>query len=154
MTVPVLYPHTPDLTADDYIVLGLATCFQREEDETLEVEVLEPVPSAALEAILKGIPTSYRWVRAETLGMVLGEEGPIPIMGAPPQARFCADFAERLTAAARSYKSRPGAQTHLATGTVYTAVNYSTERKRVLNAENVVGTDDNVKQHEYTHKVL
>jgi hypothetical protein len=32
--------------------------------------------------------------------------------------------------------------------------NYSLERKRVLNAENVVSTEDNVKQHKYTHEVL
>jgi UDP-galactopyranose mutase len=32
--------------------------------------------------------------------------------------------------------------------------NHSTERKRLLNAVHVVRKEDNVKQHEYTHKVL
>ncbi len=154
MSTPVLYPAAPDLTADDYVVVGLATCFQREEGETVTVEILEPVPSAALEAILKGIPTSYRWIRAIALGDVMTADGPQPVPDAPANAQFCADFGERLTAAARSYKSRPAAQAHLSLGTVYTEMNYSTERKRILNAENVVSTTDNVKQHEYTHKVL
>jgi hypothetical protein len=39
-------------------------------------------------------------------------------------------------------------------GTTKTDLNYSTERKRVLNAARVVTKDDNVKQHSHTHKVL
>ena len=32
--------------------------------------------------------------------------------------------------------------------------NFSTEKKRVLNQENIVSKEDNIKQHSHTHKVL
>ena len=55
-----LLDEATDLAADDYLVVGLATCFVKEDGEVHEVEVIEPIPSAALEAIVKGIPTSYK----------------------------------------------------------------------------------------------
>jgi hypothetical protein len=39
-------------------------------------------------------------------------------------------------------------------GTVRNDFTYSLERKRVLNSERIIRTEDNVKQHEHTHKVL
>ncbi|MGC8711919.1 MAG: hypothetical protein ACP5RH_05955, partial [Leptodesmis sp.] len=51
--------NATDLSADDYVVLGLATCFIKEDGEVHAVKIVEPIPSAALEAIVKGIPTSY-----------------------------------------------------------------------------------------------
>jgi hypothetical protein len=66
MATAIAYPNTPDLTTDDYIVIGLATCFIKEDGEVHQVEVIEPIPSAALEAIVKGIPTSYKFACAIT----------------------------------------------------------------------------------------
>jgi hypothetical protein len=60
----------------------------------------------------------------------------------------------RAIAAARTYQSRKEAQSHIPVGTSRNDFNYSTERKRVLNQTRVVRKEDDVKQHEYTHKVL
>jgi hypothetical protein len=39
-------------------------------------------------------------------------------------------------------------------GELKTDFNFSLERKRTLNSERIVSTEDNVKQHSHTHKVL
>jgi hypothetical protein len=64
------------------------------------------------------------------------------------------DFEERLDAAARSYANRPQAMTLLPDGAPFQAVNYSTEKKRVLNLKTKVLKSDNVMQHKDTHQVL
>lgn len=143
-----------DLNTEDYVLLGLATCFIKQDGEVFEVKVVEPVPSAALEAILKGIATSYDRLTATTVGAILpGAEPQLPA-DFPAEAQFCDDFADRTLAAARTYKSRPEAMTHVPLGTTRTDLNYSTERKRVLNSDRIVKTEDNVKQHAYTHQML
>lgn len=154
MTSPISFPNPPDLAADDYCVLGLATCFLREEGEFRQVQILEPIPSAALEAILKGVPTSYQWAWAQRLGELLsGDSPPLPAES-PDSAQLCDRFAERVVAAARTYKARPEASAHIPLGTVRRDLNYSLERKRILNADHAVRTEDNVKQHPHTHQVL
>jgi hypothetical protein len=154
MTKAVFYPDAPELTADDYIVIGLATCFVKEDGEVYEIEVVEPIPSAALEAICKGIPTSYKLACATTLDSVLDGERPLLPQGFPASSQFADEFTSRVIAAARTYKSRDMAKSLIPLGTTRTDFNYSTERKRVLNAARVVNKEDNVKQHDYTHKVL
>lgn len=146
--------HVPDVSVDSYLVVGLATCFLKQDGEVHEVKVIEPIPSAALEAILKGIPTSYSLACGTTLGELIGGETPQKPAEFPAEAQFCDDFAERAIAAARSYNSRQQAQSHIPLGTTHTDFNYSTERKRVLNQTRVVRKEDDIKQHEYTHKVL
>lgn len=143
-----------DLTTEDYVLFGLATCFIKQEGEVFEVKVVEPIPSAALEAILKGIATSYDRLTATTVGSVLTDAEPQLPADFPAEAQFCDDFVDRTFAAARTYKSRPEAMTHVPLGTTRTDLNYSTERKRVLNSDRIVRTEDNVKQHAYTHEVL
>lgn len=154
MATVTLIPNAPDVCADDYCVFGLATCFLKEDGEFHQVQVIEPIPSAALEAILKGIPTSYKFACAKVVREVLPGDTPQLPADFPAQAQFCDDFAERLIAATRTYKSRPEAQGHIPLGTRRDDFNYSLERKRVLNATNVVRTEDNVKQHPHTHQVL
>ncbi len=148
-----LLADAPDLTADDYIALGVATCFFRDDDGVREVKVIEPIPSSALEALMKGIPTSYHIAAATTLGAVIGDIPQIPA-SFPAECQLGNEFAYRCLAAARTFKRRPVAQTHIPQGETYTGFNYSTERKRVLNADRVVTKDDNVKQHAYTHQQL
>lgn len=146
--------NATDLSADDYIVLGLATCFIKEDGEVHAVQVVEPIPSAALEAIVKGIPTSYETAIATTLGAVwVNDSAHIP-SEFPAAAQLCDEFSDCLIAAARTYKARSVAQEHIPLGTTRNDFNFSTERKRVLNSQRIVKTEDNVKQHEYTHKVL
>jgi hypothetical protein len=151
-TAPIA--NLSDLSANDYVVLGLATCFIKEDGEVFEVKVVEPIPSAALEALVKGIPTSYEIAIATTINAVLPSDTPQLPAEFPAEAQFCDEFTDRLAAAARTYKARPVAQDCIPVGSTRTDFNYSTERKRVLNSQRIIRTEDNVKQHEYTHKVL
>ncbi|MBW4520868.1 MAG: hypothetical protein KME16_14340 [Scytolyngbya sp. HA4215-MV1] len=148
------YPKAPDLSTEDYVVLGVATCFIKEDGEVHEVNVLEPIPSAALEAIVKGIPTSYALAMGTTLGTVLPDETPQLPQDVAAATQLCDEFVDRLFAAARTYKARSVAKEHIPQGSTRTDFNYSTERKRVLNSQRIVKVEDNVKQHEYTHQVL
>lgn len=156
MTNTNLFVSSTDLAPEDYCVLGLATCFVREEGEVKQLKILEPIPSAALEALVKGIPTSYESACAKTLAEVF--EGDTVIIPQELQTEtaidLCDRFTERVAAATRTYKSRPEAKTHIPLGTTKQDFNYSVERKRVLNNSHVVKTEDNVKQHAHTHKVL
>ncbi|WP_036487616.1 hypothetical protein [Myxosarcina sp. GI1] len=154
MTNTTLLTQATDLSTEDYCVLGVATCFLREEGEVTEVKIVEPIPSAALEALIEKIPTSYQAACSKTLGEILiGDKIQIP-SELPQDASLCERFEERILAAARTYKSRPEAKKHIPLGTIKQDFNYSLERKRVLNSENIVRPEDNVKQHEHTHKVL
>ena len=154
MATAMSYPNAPDVTAEDYLVIGLATCFIKEEGEVHEVKVLEPIPSAALEAIVQGIPTSYQLACGTTLGAVLASDSLQIPAGFPESAQFGDEFMQRAIAAARTYKRRLTAKSLIPQGTSRNDFNYSTERKRVLNAKRVVTKEDNVKQHSHTHKVL
>ena len=154
MATAISYPNAPDVSADDYVVIGLATCFIKEEGEVHQVQVLEPIPSAAMEAIVKGIPTSYNLACATTLGAVLaGDTLRIPA-GFPDSAQFGDEFVQRAIAAARTYKRREVAKSLIPLGTTRDDFKYSTERKRVLNVKRVITKEDNVKQHSHTHEVL
>lgn len=143
-----------DLSPDAYCVLGLATCFLREDGALHPIEVIEPVPSAALEAIFKDVPTSYQQLVAVPLGgLDPATEFPKP-PSFPADAQWCENFQERLLAAARTYKSRPQSLDLIPLGDSYEPPNYSLERKRVLNAAHLVRPEDNVKQHPLTHQTL
>ena len=154
MTTATSHPQAPDLSTDEYLVIGLATCFLKEDGKLHEVRILEPIPSAAIEAIVKGVPTSYEMALATTLGAVLAGETLQKPDGVPEDAQFCDEFVQRAIAAARTYKSKTAAKAHVPAGTTRQDFNYSTERKRVLNSQRIVRTEDNVKQHKYTHEVL
>ncbi|MEB3310606.1 MAG: hypothetical protein VKJ02_10260 [Snowella sp.] len=154
MTTAPVFSNAPDITGHDYCVIGLSTCFIKDDGEFHQVNVLEPIPSAALEAILKGVPTSFQWARAMTVGEVIVDDQPSKSAYFPESAQFCDNFVERIVATIRTYKSRPQAQVHIPLGSVREDLNYSLERKRVLNATNIVRAEDNVKQHPHTHQVL
>lgn len=147
-------PSAPDLSTDDYVVVGLATCYIKDDGEVKELTVIEPVPSAYLETVFKGIPTSYKTLHATTLGALISEGNPVLPAIATEGTQICNDFVSRAFAAARTYKSRSSSIELLPLGTTRSDINYSTAKKRVLNLESVVTAEDNVKQHEYTHKVL
>ncbi|NJL82969.1 MAG: hypothetical protein HC890_08440 [Chloroflexaceae bacterium] len=154
MSATALTPQIADLTSEDYCVFGLATCFVREDGETKPVQIVEPIPSAALEAIIQGIPTSYQFACALSLGQII-PNGQLQLPADfPAPAQWCDNFLERTLAAARTYKSRPTAQTLIPLGTKRDDLNYSLERKRVLNQTKVVSSEDNIKQHSHTHKIL
>lgn len=130
MTTATVYSNAPDLCTDDYIAVGVATCFIKEEGEVFEVQVIEAIPSAALEAILKGIPTSYLMICGTTLGAVLDGETPKMLPEFPTSAQFSEEFGFRAIAAARTYKIRPQAQLHIPLGTVRNDFTYSLETQK------------------------
>jgi hypothetical protein len=145
-----------DLAPEDYIVLGLATCFIKEDGEVKQLKVVEPIPSATLETLYQGIPTSYEMAIATTLGEVMQGDAPkLPAMF-PANAIIFGDFNDRVSATARTYKRDRQAHVKklMPLGTEKHDFNYSTERKRILNSERTISTEDNVKQHDHTHKVL
>lgn len=146
--------NASDVSAADYLVIGLATCFLKADGEVHEVQIAEPIPSSALEAIVKGIPTSYQLACGIRLGAVLIDEKPRLPESFPPDAQLCDEFVERAIAATRTYQARPLAQNIIPEGTIRDDFNFSVERKRVLNSERIVRTEDNVKQHSHTHEVL
>lgn len=154
MTTITTLADAPDLTADDYLVIGVATCFFRDDDGVREIKVIEPIPSSALEALIKGIPTSYTLAAATTIGALVAGDTPQIPASFPTDCQLGNEFAYRCIASARTYKRRTVAQTHIAPGETYTSFNHSTDRKRILNADRVVTKDDNVKQHAYTHQKL
>ncbi len=146
----------PDLSPDSYLVLGVAHCFYKAEGDIHEIKLIEPIPSASLETLLKGVPTSYEVAGAFRLGDVLpnGEAGIIPPSLSSYQAQLCSEFKERAIASARTYKSHPQAQKYIPLDTIFDKFNFSLDKKRILNAKRVVRDEDNIKQHAHTHKVL
>lgn len=154
MTAATSLASAPDLDSDSYVVVGVAVCYLKDEEGVHEVTLLEPIPAAALGALLGGVATSYKQAFATRLGAVLDGESPQRLSTFPNNAQFCSDFAERAIAAARTYKRDSQAASAIPLDTSFVEFNHSTERKRLLNAVHVVRTEDNVKQHEYTHKVL
>lgn len=153
-TVPSTFPNAADLAADNYLFVGVATCFVKEDGEVREISVIEPIPSSTSETLLAGVPTSYRVIYATTLGEVIEGDQPKRLPGLPEEAQFCHDFTFRASSAARTFLRNPAYRDRVALGQQYDRLNYSTERKRVLNAEHVVRAEDNVKQHSHTHQVL
>lgn len=153
MTLSAILEKTPEISTTDYVAIGVATCFRRNESDLEVVKVLEPIPSAYLESLVQGVPTSYERVIATTVGELLGDIN-IAQFAKDEDVHFCENFSDRVVAAARTYKARPTAQAIVAVGTTRADFNYSTEKKRVLNFENVVKAEDNIRQHEYTHKTL
>ena len=144
------------LSDHDYVIIGLAHCFTKQDGNIVPVKVLEPVPSAYFEALLKGVPTSYKTLYSLKLGEVIQNAQPVKLHSTieADDAMFCENFAERAKAAARTYKTREDLQHSVPYGQRYEEVNFSTDKKRILNATHQVTTEDNVRQHEYTHMTL
>ncbi len=148
---------SPTMLSDsDYIIVGLAHCFAKQDTNLVPLNVLEPVPSAYFEALTKGVPTSYEVLYGLQLGDLLKDEQPI-VTNLPVDTKdvqFCEDFVERTLAAARTYQGREDIQTTLPCGQTFSEINFSTEKKRILNPSHRVTAEDNVKQHKYTHMTL
>ncbi len=142
------------VSPDDYCIFGLATCFVREEGETKEVQVIEPIPSAYLETMIKGVETSYKFACAKTVGEVFVDDNLQKPDNFPANSQFCENFVEIMLAATRTYKNKPSAKDFIPLGEEKSDFNYSVQRKRILNTVKKVSDDDNVKQHPNTHKLL
>nr|PNR29391.1 hypothetical protein PHYPA_028084 [Physcomitrium patens] len=144
-------PHgqDPDWSDDDYIVLGLAHCFRKDENGKLkDVFVVEPVTAGTLECMENGGVTCYKCVTATNLGVALQEK--VELLPAEMQGGVFGDeFDFRAKCASRTWK-RDHPQNNLLhivpRDGVKSDYNFSIEDKRVLNAEVVVNDSDNIKQ--------
>ncbi len=128
--------------------------FQHYEGEIKEIKVIEPIPSAYLEAMIQGVETAYQMAIALTIGEVLINDSLQIPSQFPNHSQFGEDFITRALSACRTYKNKPSAQKYLELGTIKEDFNYSIERKRILNSVNTVDDQDNIKQHPNTHKIL
>lgn len=146
----------------EYVVLGVATCFKRNEDGRLdEIRVAEPVPAAELDCLHSASrTTSYQLLYGTTYAEIVQADRPtLPIDVVPAEAVPCNDFVERAQAATRSYRAKPDFK-HLSIGAIASPessefpLKYSSEPKRVLDVAYEPSDDDNVKQHAYTHTKL
>eukprot|EP00270_Netrium_digitus_P012490 TRINITY_DN405_c0_g1_i1.p1 TRINITY_DN405_c0_g1~~TRINITY_DN405_c0_g1_i1.p1 ORF type:complete len:249 (+),score=39.59 TRINITY_DN405_c0_g1_i1:99-845(+) len=139
----------PEYEDSDYIALGLAHCFITDENAKLQdYFVIEPIPAGALECMDNGGVTSYLHAIPTNLGIALKQD-----LSLLPEefssGNFCEDYDFRVKCASRTWK-RDHAMEHimklLEEGKVRSDWNFSVENKRVLNVENVVTDDDNIKQ--------
>lgn len=99
-----LMGEDPEWSDDDYLALGLAHCFVKDDNSKLQDEfVIEPIPAGALECMENGGVTSYKFVTAVGLGTALKQDG----SALPTEfqaARFCEDFEYRAKCSARTWK--------------------------------------------------
>ncbi len=146
----------------EYVVLGVATCFQREEDGRLnEILVAEPVSAADLDCLAREVrSTSYLLLYATTYAELVQNDQPTLPRDIIPEEVYLGDqFVQRVQAATRTYRAKPEFrhiplhQTCTPTTGVF-KLNHNPEPRRILNTVHEVSDADNVKQHPHTHKSL
>jgi hypothetical protein len=145
----------------DYVVVGVAVCYQKNaEGKTDPVRVVEPIPSTALEAMSRGIRTSFEKIYAAAFAELVRDGRPaIPTDILGDNIYICHDFVGRTEAAARTYRAKPHLRL-VPVGGVCTCeagvfrLKYDPGFRRVLGGERQVSDSDNVKQHAHTHRVL
>ncbi|MEN9232087.1 MAG: hypothetical protein Q6L68_14380 [Thermostichus sp. DG02_5_bins_236] len=146
----------------EYVVLGVATCFQRDEEGRLmEVQVAEPIPAADLDCLVQERrSTSYHLLYATTYAEIVKDGIPVLPADIIPTGVFAGeDFVERAQAATRTYRSKPQFR-HIPLHQICTPeqgvfkLNHSVEPRRIINAVMEVSDADNVKQHPHTHQHL
>ncbi|KAI8464866.1 MAG: hypothetical protein J3K34DRAFT_473966 [Monoraphidium minutum] len=138
-----------DIALDSYCCLGLAHCFKKNDEGKLEeVFVIEPLSATSLESMAAGARTSFKLVSGVRLSDALARDRaalPAEFSGGV----WCEKYDFRLSAAVRTWL-RPHAQDNLMDivplGKVRGNFNFSLDDKRVLNYDNVVNDDDNIKQ--------
>jgi len=135
--------------ADVYCCVGLAHCFQKSDEGKLEnLFVIEPLSASSLECMAAGARTSYKAVYGLSYAEASQRSREV-LPEAFAEGLFCDKWNVRLEAAARTWQ-RPHAQDNLMDivplGKVRSDFNFSLDDKRVLNFENIVNDDDNIKQ--------
>lgn len=134
---------------DSYLTVGLAHCFSKSDDGKLTDRfVIEPISANQIEAMANGAKTCFKQAYGTTLqdALTLDKSQLPPDFAA---ASYCDNFAARADACARTWL-RPHAMDNLLDivplGQMKSGYNFSIEEKRVLNVENIVTDDDNIKQ--------
>ncbi|KFM23402.1 hypothetical protein F751_1098 [Auxenochlorella protothecoides] len=147
--VSALYGAVWNTPTDAYLTLGLAHCFEKTDDGKLvDRYIIEPLSANSLECMANGGKTCYKHVFSTTLEQAQSrDKAALPAEFA--EARFCEEYETRCDSAARTWL-RPHALDNLLgivpLGQVKSNFQYSVVDKRVLNFENVVDDDDNIKQ--------
>ncbi|MCM1982347.1 hypothetical protein [Lyngbya confervoides] len=143
------------MSSDNFVVLGLAHCFTRSQDNQLTpIQVVEPIPSSTLESLFLDIPSSYSLIRAFTVQQICDDQGHCVVPeGFPDEVQLAPNFHERLLAAARTYDHNPQAKDRLPLNQSK-VIECSNPPQRILNATHQVKDSDNVKQHPLTHTTL
>ena len=139
----------PEWSDDDYVVLGLAHCFRKDENGKLvDAFVVEPVTAGTLECMENGGVTCYKCVTATTLGVALKEDLSL-LPGEFLSGSICDEFNFRAKCASRTWKRDHPQQNLLhivPKDGVKSEYNFSLQDKRVLGVEVVVNDSDNIKQ--------
>ncbi|GLC34893.1 hypothetical protein PLESTB_001175300 [Pleodorina starrii] len=140
--------YATDISEEAYVCLGLAQCFRKAGGGLEPVLVVEPLSASSLECLANGARTSYKMVTGVSFGDALHRNRdalPEEFRTAP----FCENYEFRCEAAVRTWQ-RPHAQDNLMDivplGKIRGNFNFSLEDKRILNMDNVVNDNDNIKQ--------
>lgn len=63
-----LVGENPEWTESDFVVVGLAHCFQELNGKLVDYFIIEPIASASVESMYNGAATSYKCIVGSTLG--------------------------------------------------------------------------------------
>eukprot|EP00898_Chlorokybus_atmophyticus_P000052 jgi/Chlat1/1047/Chrsp110S01557 len=144
-----LVSYAEDLADDDYLVVGKAHCFVKQDGGKLvDCYVVEPIPAGALECMDNGGVTCYEVVTAVKFGDIIKQDIKV-LPEVYADATFCEDFEFRTVCTARTWKRAHAEEVikkFVPLGTSRSDFNLRLDDKRVLNMENVVTDDDNIKQ--------
>lgn len=144
-----------DAEPEDYVPLGIAVCYQRNQNNKLdEVMVVEPLATGTLENVTgTGQPTSYKRIMATTIANIPDNPSELPeAFTRGDKLSYGEDFAERMCAAARTFKRMPTSKSILKVGQMSTCdeggkLTFCTDGiQRILNEQWEPNFDDNVKQ--------
>eukprot|EP00803_Ostreobium_quekettii_P011565 evm.model.scf_130EXC.8 EVM.evm.TU.scf_130EXC.8 scf_130EXC:112879-114990(+) len=144
-----VYGENPTVSLEQYLALGLSHCFEKTEEGKLDDKfVIEPIGASSLECMANGAKTSFKFVTGITLEEALQQNKTV-LPKEFNDGLYCQDFEVRCQATARTW-ARPHAQDNLMDivplGQLKGGFNFSLDDKRVLNFENVVSDEDNIKQ--------
>ncbi len=137
-----------DTKADDFLTIGVAKVFRRKESKIEELLIIEPLPASALDCVARlQVPTSYMRIWATTLGELPDRIDEFPeSVRSNEKLAFGEDFTERCQASARTYRRSPEIVDLLPIGSIFSDVNHSVERKRIIDDDWEPDFSDNVKQ--------
>lgn len=138
-----------DTKAEDYITVGVAKVFKRREGKMEDMLIVEPLPASALDCVARlKVPTSYVRLWATTLGEIPDAISELPdtLVLEGENVAWGEAFTERSQASARTYRRDPDVVALLPTGVIFSDVNHSVDRKRLIEDDWEPDFDDNVKQ--------
>lgn len=138
---------------ESFVALGLAHCFEQEEQGKLkDVYVLEPIAASTVEVINNGCQTSYEAFFGTTVSEVLAMDTsalPKELLCGHEEVQWGENLEFRTGCAARTWMrdhAKDVVMKIVPRGEVKSDFNTCTEHKRILNFVNVVKDSDNVKQ--------